>query len=34
MLCNNNRQSAIVEILNKVNSVLVVGSENSSNTKH
>ena len=28
-----NRQSAIVEILNKVNSVLVVGSENSSNTK-
>ena len=28
-----NRQSAIVEILHKVNSVLVVGSENSSNTK-
>ena len=28
-----NRQSAIVEILNEVNSVLVVGSENSSNTK-
>ena len=28
-----NRQSAIVQILNKVNSVLVVGSENSSNTK-
>ena len=28
-----NRQSAIVEILNKVNSVLVVGSDNSSNTK-
>ena len=28
-----NRQSAIVEILDKVNSVLVVGSDNSSNTK-